>query len=170
MQPYYYFANYRTEEQLAEMRRLEATGVCLFCPTNLGQNQEVVHRTDHWSVTPNRFPYRDTRLHLLLVPHAHVTDILDLEPAAQADFFTALGWVRGQHDLRYYALDSRCGDDACAHGGSTIRHLHVHVIVGDVDDPAHQPVKVKVSQRAKPELEAKLRSELDPDQLDAGLA
>jgi hypothetical protein len=38
--------NYRTEEQLAEMRRLEAAGICLFCPEALRERarHEVIRR------------------------------------------------------------------------------------------------------------------------------
>lgn len=153
---YYYLANHRSAEQLAEMRRLEAAGICLFCPEHLPAQQEVVHRTAHWCVTPNRFPYPGAALHLLLVPQAHVTDLLDLPAEAQADFFTALGWVRDHHALKYYSLASRSGDeDACAHTGSTIKHLHVHVVVGD---PGGEPVKVKLSQRPNLDVEAQLRA------------
>src|SRR5690349_23256458 len=94
------------------MRRLEADGVCLFCPEQLAADpqQEVVHRTAHWTVTPNRFPYADTTLHLMLVPHEHVADLVDLSGPAQQDFWAALGWVRDHHGLAYYGLAARNGD------------------------------------------------------------
>jgi diadenosine tetraphosphate (Ap4A) HIT family hydrolase len=154
--PLYHLANHRTAEQLAEMRRLEAAGICLFCPQHLADHQPVVHRTAHWSVTPNEFPYPNTSLHLLLVPDAHVTDLLDLPGDAQADLFAALRWVRDTHRLTHYGLASRCGD--CAYTGATLTHVHAHVVVGD-DSGA---VKVKLAQPP--------RSGLDPDQVDAGLA
>ncbi len=153
---YYHLANHRTAAQLAEMRRLEAAGICLFCPEHLeaAQDQPIVHRTAHWNVTPNEYPYEGARLHLLLVPHAHVTDLVDLPAEAHADLFAALRWVRDEHGLTYYGLGARCGDGA--HTGATIAHVHVHVVVGN---PSGEPVRFKMSQRP--------RSELDPDQLDA---
>jgi len=160
----YHLSNYRTDDQLADMLALQAAGVCVFCPEHL--DQEVLHRTAHWTVTPNEFPYRGTRLHLLLVPDAHVTDLLDLSPAAQADFWVALGWARQRYALSFYGLGARCGDCGCT--GATIEHVHAHVIVGDVDDPDHEPVRMKFSQRPRPEREAELRRRVHPDQLDAG--
>ena len=136
----YHFENARGEEQLAEMRRLDAAGICLFCPGNLEDVQEVLHRTAHWAVTPNRFPYDGARLHLMLVPSAHVTDMVDLPLDAQADFFAALAWVRGEYDLSYYALGVRCGDLPVT--GSTIKHLHAHLVVGDLGG---EPVRFKMS-------------------------
>jgi diadenosine tetraphosphate (Ap4A) HIT family hydrolase len=138
---FYHFENSRGGEQLAEMRRLDAAGICLFCPGHLEDVQEVVHRSAHWTVTPNRFPYPNTALHLLLVPHAHVTDLVDLPAPAQTDLFATLAWAKQTYDLTYYALGARCGDLPCT--GATIKHLHLHVIVGDL---TQEPVKFTMSR------------------------
>jgi ATP adenylyltransferase len=138
----YCLDNSRGDEQSRDMRRLEAGGICVFCPEHLDADpdQEVVHRSAHWTITPNKFPYTGTLLHLLLVPHEHVTDLLDLSAAAQHDLWAALGWVREHHGLTYYGLGARNGD--CRYTGGTIAHVHVHVIVGD---PRSGPVRFKVS-------------------------
>lgn len=140
-------ANHRTPEQLDEMLRLEAAGICLFCPEHLdGPGRErVVHRSEHWTVTPNEFPYAGTKLHLLLVPRQHVDDLCDLSPDAQSDLFVALSWVREHYGITYYGLTARNGD--LRYTGGSIYHLHVHLLVGDVDNPAHEPVRVKLSAR-----------------------
>jgi diadenosine tetraphosphate (Ap4A) HIT family hydrolase len=144
----YYLENYRTAEQLADMRRLEAAGICLFCPEHLAADarQRTVHRTAHWTVTPNEFPYAGTKLHLMLIPDEHVSDLLDLSPPAQADFWQALGWVREQHGLEYYGIAARNGDPRFT--GGTIVHLHIHVIVGDPDG---EPVKFKLGSTSRTE-------------------
>src|ERR1700761_3035859 len=88
----YCTSNYRTAEQLAEMRRLEEAGGCLFCPAALREHarQRVTFETRHWMVTPNAFPYQGTALHLLVIPKQHANDLLDLEDEALADFWAAL--------------------------------------------------------------------------------
>lgn len=143
----YYLGNSRTDAQRRDMLDLESRGVCLFCPEHLAADpeQRIVLTTEHWVATPNEFPYAGTRLHLLLVPKAHVVDLLDLDDAARADFWTALEAVRRDHGLFYYGLGARNGD--CRFTGGTIAHVHVHVVVGDVDDPHHQPVRFKLSSR-----------------------
>jgi len=143
----YYLGNFRVDEQLAEMRRLEVEGVCLFCPGHLPAASEVLHRTARWTVVPNRYPYRETRLHLLLVPDEHVTDMADLSEDAQRDFWTALRWVKVQYGLGHYGLAARNGDSEFT--GGTIRHLHIHVLQGEVDDPDHQGVRVRLSSRPR---------------------
>lgn len=149
MSSFYYLGNSRNAEQRAEMQRLEAAGACLFCPGHLesGGEQRVLWHTpaSSWSVTENRYPYRGTKVHLLLIPALHVSDLLALPEDVLADFWVALRWVQDNYALEFYGLGVRCGD--CRYTGGTIQHLHVHVIVGDVEDPEHEPVRLKLSSR-----------------------
>jgi ATP adenylyltransferase len=142
----YWFGNVRTGEQRARMTALEAAGTCLMCPDGIAAHGfPVVVATEHWNVTPNDYPYPGTRLHLLVIPREHVTDVLDLSPAAQADLFTALGQVRDQFGLSHYGLAMRCGD--CRYTGATVRHLHGHVLVGDAEAEPEVPVRMRFSSR-----------------------
>jgi ATP adenylyltransferase len=154
----YYLGNARTDDQIQQMRQLEADGVCLFCPPNLERVQRVLHRTRHWSVTPNEFPYRGARLHLLLVPDDHVTGLVELPPHTQQDLWVALAWVRAQYRLEHYGLAVRNG--AAEFTGGTIRHLHVHILQGD---PKGEPVRVKLSSGQSGQL-----GQVHPDQLHPG--
>jgi ATP adenylyltransferase len=141
--------NYRTEEQLAEMRRLEAAGICLFCPASLRQHarQEVILETRHWAVTPNAFPYKGTRLHLLVVPHQHANDMLDLGDEALADFWATLRLIRERYALDHYGLGVRNGN--CSFTGATIAHVHAHILVGDADADPEVPVRMRFSSRPR---------------------
>lgn len=141
----YYLGNHRSADQLAEMRRLEAEGTCIFCPPELDNPDEVRRRLEHWVIRPNAYPYRGAKLHLLLVPRAHVTDLLDLDGDALAEFWDAARWIRDTYQLDFYGLGARCGD--CAYTGGTIAHAHVHFIVGDVEAADHTPVRLKLSSR-----------------------
>lgn len=143
----YCFENVRTAEQQARMERLDAAGVCLFCPDGLAGHagDEVVLRTRHWSVIPNAFPYAGARLHLLLVPDEHAEDLLELSEPARADFWTALAQVRQRYRLTHYGLGSRNGD--CRYTGATIAHVHAHVLVGEEQDEEAPPVRMRLSSR-----------------------
>ena len=144
---YYCFENHRTAEQLADMRQLEAQGLCLFCPDGLARHsrQQILFQTRHWSVTPNAFPYPGTRLHLLLVPGQHAADLLDLDEAVRQDFWAALGAVRDRYELSYYGLGVRNGD--CRFTGATVRHVHAHVLVGAADPRHTDVVRMRFSSR-----------------------
>jgi ATP adenylyltransferase len=146
----YCLDNYRTAEQLAEMRRLEAAGLCLFCPEGLRSRsaQQVLFRTRHWTALPNDFPYAGTSLHVLLVPGQHVGDVLDLDADVQADFWVALAQVRERYGLTHYGLGLRNGD--CRYTGATIVHVHAHVMVGDPAAEPEVPVRMRLSSRPRP--------------------
>jgi ATP adenylyltransferase len=143
----YCFENYRTAEQLAEMRRLDAEGVCLFCPDTLRQHgrQRILLETAHWIVTPNDFPYKGTALHLLMIPREHAIDLLDLATEAHQDFWAALHMIRSQFDLKYYGLGVRNGE--CRFTGATIAHVHIHILVGETESYDDTPVRMRFSSR-----------------------
>jgi ATP adenylyltransferase len=113
----YCLENHRTAEQLEEMQQLESAGRCLFCPAGMPAyvRRTVLHETSWWTVVPNKFPYR--------------SDLLDLEPSAQQDFWNVLAGVRERYGLRHYGLGVRNGD--CRFTGATVAHVHAHVLVGD---------------------------------------
>ena len=146
----YCFENVRTAEQRAEMARLDAAGICLFCPEYLASQprQQILLTTRHWTVTPNAFPYAGTQLHLLLIPDQHAGDLLQLSDEVRADFWEALGAVAEANDLRYYGLGVRNGD--CRLTGATIEHVHAHVLVGSEDETA-APVRMRFSARRRAE-------------------
>ncbi|GAA3774588.1 HIT family protein [Streptomyces phyllanthi] len=144
----YYFGNARTAEQAAEMRRLDGLGICLFCPDVIRRHekQKILWETEEWIVTPNEFPYAGARLHLLLIPKRHVTDFVDLCAEARDDFWEVLASVKREYALDHYGLGVRNGD--CRYTGGTIRHLHVHVLVGEGEEsPADEftPIRMKLS-------------------------
>ena len=143
----YHVGNARNGEQADRMRELEAAGVCVFCP-GARDDPDVVLEERDWVVRHNAYPYRGTRLHLLVVPRRHVADLLDLTDAELAGFWTVGRTLRARFDLGFYGLGARCGD--CRYTGGTIAHVHVHLVVGDVDDPAHEPVRLKLSSRPTP--------------------
>jgi diadenosine tetraphosphate (Ap4A) HIT family hydrolase len=140
---FYCVGNARYADQAERMRELEAAGVCLFCPGN--DDPDVVLQERDWVVRRNAYPYRNTRLHLLVVPRRHVADLLDLTDAELAGFWSVGRILRERYDLAFYGLGARCGD--CRYTGGTIAHVHVHLVVGDVDDPEHAPVRLKLSSR-----------------------
>jgi diadenosine tetraphosphate (Ap4A) HIT family hydrolase len=142
----YCFGNVRTEEQRAEMARLNAAGICLFCPGQLSRHprQRILLSTAHWTVTPNEYPYPGTSAHLLVVPHQHASDLLELSDEVRSDFWVALGAAVEARGIRHYGLGVRNGD--CRFTGATITHVHAHVLVGS-DDPAAPPVRMRFSSR-----------------------
>ena len=136
--------NARSERQRDEMRALERSGVCLFCPDHI-RPAALRWSAGGWSALDNQYPYRGTRAHVLLVPDEHVSRLEHLTPRARDRFWVALDRLLGELADPDYGLVVRNGNPRRT--GGTVAHLHVHVIVGDVHDPAHEAVRVKVTSR-----------------------
>ena len=64
---------------------------------------EPIHRTAHWTVVDHEQPLPGAARHWLLVPTEPVADVTGLSPAARADWWTVLDWLRAN-----YAPDFRC--------------------------------------------------------------
>jgi diadenosine tetraphosphate (Ap4A) HIT family hydrolase len=143
----YYLGNARYPDQAEQMRRLEEAGVCIFCPGHVDapDDPHVVLTTQDWVVRHNAYPYAGTKLHLLLVPRRHVPDLLDLTDAELAGFWQVGRQLRERYGLPFYGLGARCGD--CRYTGGTIEHVHVHLVVGDVESAEYSPVRLKLSSR-----------------------
>ncbi len=143
----YYLGNARYEQQRERMEQLEMQGRCIFCPGQASPQDEelVVHRSLHWDVRRNAYPYKGAKVSLLVIPHLHVDDPVDLPDPVLAEFWQVLRWAREHYQLQAYGLAARCG--LCAYTGGTITHVHLHLLAGDPDADPFTPVRVKLSSR-----------------------
>jgi ATP adenylyltransferase len=139
----------RVEAQKAKMEKLIAEGICAFCDEHFEDfhDNPVEFRTEHWIVSKNDYPYERTTLHLLLVSRKHVMAFGELSPEARADFMEAIAEIEKRWKLPSYAVGIRVGEPE--RNGGSVEHLHAHVIVGDTDDPAHEPVRFKMSSQKR---------------------
>jgi ATP adenylyltransferase len=160
-QDLYFLGNARSEEQRREMAALESAGICIFCPssyqygggepevlldygTGRSYRKQVLEANGTWAILRNEYPYPGTTEHVMLVPSAHVTNMEDLDWASRIGFWEILdraATIYGQSG--FYGLGVRNGDMRFT--GGTIAHLHVHLVVGDVHSPGHEPVRLKIS-------------------------
>ena len=145
----YNFELARHKEQLQQMQDLAARGVCAFCREHIEteQREPIELETAHWIVKKNDYPYEGTSLHLMLVPKEHVKTFSELSSKAQSDFATTISKVEKKWHLTSYAVGMRSGD--MRFNGSSVEHLHAHIIVGDTSNPKHEPVRFKMSSRPK---------------------
>jgi diadenosine tetraphosphate (Ap4A) HIT family hydrolase len=132
----------RGDAQRARMERLEAEGVCIFCPEHA--DGPIEHRGEHWYVTRNRFPYPGTVAHLLIVPHRHVTSFDELPDAAGAELWAIKRQLKAQLDPVATATVERSGD--MRFNGGSVAHLHVHFVA--LAQTPEETVRFRVSARA----------------------
>ncbi len=143
----YNFDAARDEKQRAHMQDLEARRVCVFCPEHIhNENGDtVIDETTNWIVKHNSYPYKSSKLHILLIPKRHIFELTELNQKEHSEYFGLLAMCKRKFKLDSYAIAIRSGD--MRRNGGSIEHLHAHLIVGDTSDPNHEPIRVKVSSK-----------------------
>ena len=83
-EPLMNIGNARTALQIENMKKIEQEGFCPFCPENMKKyhTPPILKTGTHWYVTPNMYPYDNTKHHFLFVTNEHITNTKDLSPAA----------------------------------------------------------------------------------------
>jgi diadenosine tetraphosphate (Ap4A) HIT family hydrolase len=137
----------RKPEQIAQMEDLEARGVCIFCPEHIKKEDAspIEIETEHWMVKKNSYPYKNTSHHLLLIPKEHVATIAKLSKSAQVEFLELVARCEAEYKLDSYGVFMRSGN--MKFNGGSIEHLHAHIIRGNIEDPDHEVVRVKLSSK-----------------------
>ncbi|MHB8532499.1 MAG: HIT family protein [Solirubrobacteraceae bacterium] len=130
------------------MARLEAEGICVFCPEHVAayQRQPVEHEGEHWYVTRNGFPYEGTAGHYLIVSRRHVVAFEELPDEAGAELWAIRRVLARRLDPVALATVERSGD--MRFNGGSVAHLHVHLVALERDPSA--TVRFRVSAHAQP--------------------
>jgi len=100
---------------------------CLFCEIAAGRiPAQVVHET------PAAIAFLDVhpaaRGHVLVVPRAHATTLLDLDGAAVGELFLAVKAVLGKLQRALQPLGMNVGWNHGKAAGQHVLHLHVHLL------------------------------------------
>ena len=137
----------RVKAQTQKMRGLIDQGICAFCEEYFEKYHDnpIEFQTKHWIVSKNDYPYKRTKLHLLLIPKQHAAMVSGLSQDVRAELMEVLVEVENRWKFPSYAVGMRVGDPAL--NGGTVEHIHAHVVVGDNDDPEHEPVRFKMTSK-----------------------
>ena len=135
----------RTDEQFALMKKIERDGVCPFCKEHFltYHPKPIIKETDWWFVTENINPYKNTKLHYIFVyKREHITLPTEMSGEAAQDLFSSINWVIEKNKLIGGSVFMRFGDTD--YTGSSVNHLHAHLIVGDIENPNYERIRVKL--------------------------
>lgn len=136
--------NARTEEQIKVMEKIIVDGGCPFCLENLTKYHEtpIIKEGTYWVITRNRWPYENTRVHLLAILKEHAVSPTEVDPAAGAELFSLLSEMSKTYQISGGGLCMRFGESAFS--ASTVSHLHAHFIEPDASKPEFKPVRFKL--------------------------
>jgi ATP adenylyltransferase len=102
---------------------------CVFCDCQTGEDEAecILHRSRHWFVILNRYPYNSG--HLLLVSRRHVGSLTELEPEAIADMARLTAAMERTLRRVYKPHGINGGYNAGGAAGAGIPgHFHLHVL------------------------------------------
>lgn len=124
-----------------------AAGFCPFCEKHLFKHHQkpLVHRSRHWLVTENSWPYKGTTHHFLFIARKHVEATEELSPAAWMDLHTTYRLIVERFGLTGATLVFRSGDTRLT--GASVNHLHAHLVVGGPRTKNAKPIKALVAFR-----------------------
>lgn len=118
----------------------DASG-CFLCEAVAGVDTEsslVVARAALTITLLNRFPYSSG--HVLVVPMRHVHDPRELEPAEGAALFAGAQCALAALDAALHPDGFNMGLNLGAAAGSSVEHLHLHVVPRWTGDTNFMPV------------------------------
>jgi len=119
-----YYGN--NPELVEKYRKIKEGGECPFCPAGLKKEYKLAGETDFWSIVYNQFPYKNSELHLLVIPKRHLISLSELSPEEWVQMPKAICIANVfPYTSKEYGLAIRVGEI----GGVTLYHLHWHFIV-----------------------------------------
>lgn len=138
--------NARTDDQKQVMEKIIAEGHCPFCLENLTQyhKQPWIKDGQYWIITPNQWPYKNTRLHFLAIAKKHIEEFSEVTPESAAELFKFLGEVVAENQIPGGGFAMRFGDTNYSAG--TVKHLHAQFIVPEINNPDFEPVRFKIGK------------------------
>lgn len=143
----YNFKHVREKAQREQMEKMEADGVCLFCREHIEtyHREPIEEEGDFWLLTKNDFPYEGTEIHYLIVYKPHIQHLAEVEPAAWNEFGELIRTLHKRLPLPGGALFMRFGDTD--YNGSSISHLHAHIMVGAPHTEEAEAIRVKLGYK-----------------------
>jgi len=133
---YIYPPNTRKQEQLDIMINNEKNNIDPLDPNVL--TNEVLFKTDMWTVTKNKFPYEGADKHYLLVPNIPIYNIDEMPKDLLDDLKNIILRLQNEYGLNGGALNIRFGD--CALSGASLKRIHAHIIEPLEDEKVKFPI------------------------------
>jgi diadenosine tetraphosphate (Ap4A) HIT family hydrolase len=141
--------NSRTEHQKVVMEQINEEGHCPFCRENLDKyhKKPIIALGEFWLLTDNQWPYENTKNQLLAIYKKHIEHITEMEAGAGDELIKLFSAEAKKRNIPGGALCMRFGSNPeKGNYGSTVLHLHAHLIEPDLENPSKEKVKFKIGQ------------------------
>lgn len=134
----------RSLAQKEQYEQILRDGVCPFCRENFEKyhKNKILRENEAWLVTQNDHPYTGAKYHFLFVyTKKHILSPDEMSLNDWKLLFELVNWINQEFKIESGSLVMRYGQEG---NGSSVRHLHAHVIIGQSTKPTENKLKVKV--------------------------
>lgn len=149
--------NARADDQREIMKKIIEADHCPFCLENLKKyhTPAILKETKNWLLTSNKWPYKNTKHHLLGIIKTHKENLTELTPEEGAELVEMLKFAQEYTQAPGGGFAMRFGDTDYSAG--TVSHLNFQFIVPDIDKPDFLPTRFKIGKDKEKHTPQKLR-------------
>lgn len=124
----------RRDDQRQTMEQIREAGHCPFCRENLDKYHKnpILKEGEFWILTDNQWPYDKVNHQLLAIYRTHIEHITEMAPEAGEELFNFFQAVAREREIPGGGLAMRFGSSDDGNYGSSVRHLHAHLIEPDL--------------------------------------
>jgi len=127
----------KTKDYRKTLEAIQRKGKCPFCPENFKYHKKpIFKKTANWFVTDNSWPYKNSKRHFLLIGKKHKEEFRELKISDFKEISKLVNWIINKYKIKGGGLMLRFGDTA--YTGSTVCHLHFHLIVPKMNKKTKQ--------------------------------
>jgi len=138
--------NVRSDEQRKIMEQIVTDNVCPFCPEYLNRYHKnpILTEGKYWLITDNQWPYKNTKHQLLAIYKTHKEHLSELDPESGKELFELFGKISKERNMSGGAVTLRFGSSPYGNYGSTVKHIHAHLIEPDLQNEEREAIKFKI--------------------------
>ncbi len=123
--------NARAEGYREIMEEIVSERACPLCPPMKWHPNPILQDDGRWLITKNSHPYEHTQHHLLIISKRHIELLSELTPQDLESVLNLSNWANQEFSIKGGGLTMRFGDTL--YTGATVKHLHAHLIVPEVE-------------------------------------
>lgn len=114
------------------LEKIAKTGKCPFCKENFVYHEKpILKETKNWLLTESAWPYKNARRHFLIISRTHKEKFSDIIGQDFQNVSSLINFAVKKYGIKGGGLVLRFGE--MAYSGSSVSHLHFHLISPEID-------------------------------------
>ncbi len=122
----------KSEDYKNVLKEIKRTAKCPFCKENFKYHRKPILKSEKgWFLTESSWPYKNTLYHFVIISQKHKENFSQLNSSDFKSVSKLVNWTVKRYRIKGGGLALRFGKTN--YSGSTVCHLHFHLIVPQID-------------------------------------